>query len=321
MALNSETAALNARGTSLEPFLHAQADATIHESTRLMMAISRAAKRIAATLRRAGIDDVLGSAGETNVQGEDQQKLDVIANDIMIAELRACPGVAVLGSEEDEALIHVGTADPGLAVFFDPLDGSSNLDVGGGVGTIFSIFRAEGDTLRPGSRQIAAGYVLYAASTILVFSFGSAVYMFVLDDAAGEFLLSDPNMRIPARGKIYSVNEGNRDEFPGAYVRYLDRCHERHDSQRYAAAMVADVHRVLLKGGVFLYPPNEKSPNGKLRLMYEANPMGFVVAAAGGAASTGSQPIMDVVPEALHQRVPVILGSPENVNELLGLFD
>ncbi len=288
----------------------------------IISALSIASKTIAAKLKTAGIEDVLGEFGTDNVQGERQQKLDVIANHLLIQLLRSREGVAVIGSEENDELLLVDAAAAGgrrYAVLFDPLDGSSNLDVGGGVGTIFSIFAlgdGESGTLQPGRQQIAAGYVLYGSSTIFVLTTGNGVHMFVLDPAVGAFIRVAEHLRIPARGKTYSVNEANLDSFPAGYQRFLGQCRERGYSSRYAGAMVVDVHRVLIKGGVFLYPPTAKAPQGKLRLMYEANPMAMLIEQAGGAASIGGQPILDVAPEELHQRVPVILGSRDEVAEL-----
>ena len=283
------------------------------------------ARMISGKLKRARLEDVLGDVGRENVQGEVQQKLDVIANDILMQMLTGRDGVVVLGSEEDERLVfgaRSGVTDEQFAVFFDPLDGSSNLDVAGGVGTIFSIYRVEGDvsgdyTLCPGHEQIAAGYFLYGSSTLLVLATAGDVSMFVLDPAVGTFFRVATGMQIPAQGSIYSVNEANLDSFPDGFKRYIAKCHEAGASARYAGAMVADVHRGLLKGGGFLYPPTAKAPNGKLRRMYECNPMAKIVKEAGGRAETGNGEIMDVTPTALHQRVPVIIGSPENVDALL----
>ncbi|MGR8919293.1 MAG: class 1 fructose-bisphosphatase [Gammaproteobacteria bacterium] len=289
----------------------------------IVSAISSAAKAIAAELRTAGIEGTLGASGVVNVQGEQQQALDVIADEILIAELRAREGVRVLGSEENDDLIVVndlGDVETRYAVLFDPLDGSANLDVGGSVGTIFSIYEvAPGAerTLQPGQRQIAAGYVLYGPSTILVLTLGDGVAMFVLDPAVGNFVCVDDRVEIPVSGRTYSVNEANADGFPEPYRAFLADCRERGYASRYAGAMVADVHRVLLSGGVFLYPPTAKAPNGKLRLMYEANPMALIIEEAGGRAATGSGSILDVEPASLHQRVPVILGSLEEVDRLV----
>ncbi len=289
----------------------------------IMSAISISAKVIAAQLRRARLENVLGEVGAENVQGERQQKLDVIANETLIQVLRGRTGVAAIGSEEDEELIFVQSdAKKGTrryAVLFDPLDGSSNLDVGGTVGTIFSIIRVPGTDveLQPGHAQVAAGYVIYGSSTILVSSTGYGVSMFVLDPAIGAFMKVAENIRIPQRGKSYSVNEANAEGFPEKYQRFLRHCRHNGYSSRYVGAMVADVHRVLLQGGVFMYPPTSAAPTGKLRLMYECNPLAKVIIDAGGMATTGEGSILDVEPEHLHQRVPIVIGSPHEVQTFL----
>ncbi|MEM7405365.1 MAG: class 1 fructose-bisphosphatase [Pseudomonadota bacterium] len=298
-------------------------DATGAGLSQVMLAISVSARAIAETLRNARLRDVLGEVGNENVQGEEQQKLDVIANDILKEVLATHAGVMVIGSEEDDELIvNAASGDgPQFGVMFDPLDGSSNLDVAGGVGTIFSVYSltpATAEQLQPGRAQIAAGYVLYGSSTLMVMTTGNGVQMFVLDTGLGAFVRVEDDLRIPARGKIYSVNEANFESFPDGYQAYLRDCHEQGQSARYAGAMVADVHRVLLKGGVFMYPPTGKAPNGKLRLMYECNPMTMVVVQAGGLGETGSGSVLDVEPGELHQRVPIVIGSPDNVNDLLG---
>jgi fructose-1,6-bisphosphatase I len=288
----------------------------------IVSAISSAAKIIAARLRTAGLDGTLGASGEVNVQGEDQQALDVIADALLIQELQSRDGVVVLGSEENDELFVVSEAQSHgsrYAVLFDPLDGSSNLDVGGSVGTIFSIFEVDDGgelQLQCGRRQVAAGYVLYGPSTIFVLTLGAGVDLFVLDPAVGNFIKAGAGLRIPARGRSYSINEANLDSFPDGYRQFLATCRARGYASRYAGAMVADVHRVLLQGGIFLYPPTAKAPTGKLRLMYEANPLAFILEQAGGCGETGSGAILDVAPASLHQRVPVILGSPEDVAAL-----
>lgn len=289
----------------------------------IMSAISISAKIIAARLRRARLENVLGETGGENVQGEQQQKLDVIANETLVQILRGRSGVAAIGSEEDDELIIVESdqrrGHRRYAVMFDPLDGSSNLDIGGTVGTIFSIFRVEGDAsgLQPGSAQVAAGYVLYGSSTILVSTTGSGVGMFVLDPNIGAFMRVADQLRIPPRGRSYSVNEANVDSFPARFQRYLADLRARGYSSRYVGAMVADVHRVLLQGGVFMYPPTAKAPSGKLRLMYECNPLARIITEAGGLATTGEGDVLDVVPTELHQRVPIVIGSPDDVRDFL----
>lgn len=294
----------------------------------ILSALSISAKIIANNVRRARLDDVLGNVGSENVQGEQQQKLDVIANEVLLRTLGKRDGVAVVASEENEEPVMLREVGAGkYCVLFDPLDGSSNLDVCGGVGTIFSILRYDNPQhdaqhasgwLQPGAKQVAAGYVLYGSSTVLVMSIGMGVDMFVLDPAIGAFMLVAERVQIPAASKSYSLNEGNRLTFPAGYNKYLDWAQASGYSSRYVGAMVADVHRILLKGGVFMYPPTRKAPNGKLRLMYEANPMAFLIEQAGGkAVAAPGQRILDVQPTDIHQRVPVVLGSPDEVDHVL----
>jgi len=297
----------------------------------ILSAMSLSAKVISSKIRRARLNDVLGGLDSSNVQGEVQQKLDVIANDTLLRCLGGRKGVTIVASEENDEPIVIrdnASSEGGYCVLFDPLDGSSNLDVCGGVGTIFGILKheqpaasAEEVMLQPGSRQVAAGYILYGTSTVFVVTTGEGVSMFVLDPSIGAFLRVAQNVRIPSKGKIYSLNEGNRRTFPEGYQRYLDWAQQNGYSSRYAGAMVADVHRTLIQGGVFLYPPTAKAPNGKLRLMYEANPMAMLIEQAGGKAYAGSQRILDVQPKALHQRTSVVLGSPEEVDHVLRHLD
>lgn len=293
----------------------------------ILSAMSLSAKVISSKLRRARLDDVLGALGTENVQGERQQKLDVIANETLLRCLGRRKGVAIVASEEnDEPILLRDNLDHegGYCVLFDPLDGSSNLDTCGGVGTIFSILKhpanahtAEEAMLQAGVHQLAAGYILYGSSTVFVLTTGAGVSMFVLDPMIGAFLRVAEDMRIPSRGKTYSVNEGNRRTFAEGYQRYLDWAQQNGYSSRYAGAMVADVHRTLLQGGVFFYPPTAKAPDGKLRLMYEANPMAMLIEKAGGKAFAGKTRLLEVQPKALHQRTTVILGSPEEVDRVL----
>jgi fructose-1,6-bisphosphatase I len=290
----------------------------------ILSALSISAKIIADKVRRARLENVLGSVGTENVQGEVQQKLDVLANDVLMRTLGGREGVAIVASEENEEpviLREEGEGIPRYCVLFDPLDGSSNLDICGGVGTIFSILEHNGrassaqeSLLQTGARQIAAGYVLYGSSTVFVLTIGEGVDMFVLDPSIGAFMRVERALTIPSGNKTYSVNEGNRKSFPDCYQRYLDWAQGNDYSGRYAGAMVADVHRILLKGGVFLYPPTNKAPEGKLRLMYEANPMAMIIEQAGGKAfSAPGQRVMDIQPTAIHQRTPVILGATDQV--------
>lgn len=296
--------------------------------TWILSALSLAAKSIAAKVRTARIEDVLGEHGNANVHGEAQQKLDVIANDILMTCLGNRPSVALVASEEDEepTILRRGVEGGKYCVVFDPLDGSSNLDVCVSVGTIFSIIRndpsipgAVETVCQPGSSQLAAGYILYGSSTVFVLTTGNGVDMFVLDPAIGSFVLVKSKIRMPSAGKSYSVNEAYRHTFPEGFGRYLDWAHMNGYSSRYIGSMVSDVHRILLKGGVFLYPPTKKNPEGKLRLMYEANPMAMIVEQAGGKAVVGAGPdpaarTLELLPTSIHQRTSVVMGSPEEVD-------
>ncbi len=301
---------------------HAHAGGTF---SWILSALSISAKIIADKVRRARLENVLGNVGAVNVQGEVQQKLDVLANDVLMGTLGGREGVAIVASEENEEPVILRDDSRGVpryCVLFDPLDGSSNLDVCGGVGTIFSILAHDGEKasahdslLQPGVRQLAAGYVLYGSSTIFVLTLGTGVDMFVLDPGIGAFIRVERNLKIPAGTKTYSVNEGNRKTFPVGFQRYLDWAQTNGYSSRYAGSMVADVHRILLKGGVFLYPPTKKAPEGKLRLMYEANPMAMIVEQAGGKTLASShQRVLDIQPKGIHQRTPVILGAADQVD-------
>jgi fructose-1,6-bisphosphatase I len=294
----------------------------------ILSALSISAKIIADKVRRARLENVLGSVGKENVQGETQQKLDVLANEVLLATLGGREGVAIVASEENEEPIILREDIKGArryCVLFDPLDGSSNLDICGAVGTIFSILahdptvsQARDSLLQTGARQVAAGYVLYGSSTVFVLTLGHGVDMFVLDPSVGAFMLVERKLRIPAGNKTYSVNEGLRKGFPESYRRYLDWAQGNGYSSRYSGAMVADVHRILLKGGVFLYPPTSKSPDGKLRLMYEANPMAMLTEQAGGKClAAPGQRTLDIKPSAIHQRCPVILGAADQVDAVV----
>lgn len=297
------------------------------ELTNLLYDVALAGKYISWNVRRAGLVDILGRAGSTNVQGEEQQKLDIMANDVMQSVVGKTGRVCVFASEEDEAPVPV-EQNPGKYVFiYDPLDGSSNIDVNVSIGTIFSIHRRVTppgkpgtleDCLQPGYKQVAAGYVIYGSSTVLVYSDGKGVHGFTLDPSIGEFLLSHRNITIPDEGKIYSVNESNYDRWTDGYraavraFKGLDGSgHAR--NARYIGSLVADFHRNLMKGGVFMYPADSKSPQGKLRLLYECAPMAFIVECAGGAASNGERAISRMQPETLHQRTPLVIGSRQDV--------
>ena len=300
------------------------------EFSWLLSGITFATKLIQAKVHRAGLSDILGSQGEVNPQGEVQQKLDVYANEVLVHCLSVRESIGVLASEENERplLVHRGSEQAKYAVVFDPLDGSSNIDVNVSVGTTFSILRRpegvklnepERWVLQPGSQQIAAGYIVYGSSTILVYSVGNGVHGFTLDPAVGAYILSHPNMRMPETGKYYSVNEAYRDSFPPPYASFIDRLRGgalgRKYGSRYIGSMVADFHRTLLKGGVFLYPPTDDNPQGKLRLLYEANPIAFIAEQAGGVAIDGTNRVLDIQPESIHQRTPLVIGGRTELAE------
>jgi len=298
--------------------------------TDLMNDIAFAAKLISYHTNKAGLMDILGETGDINVQGERVKKLDIFANETMIKALDHGGHLCVMASEEAEDIIPIPEQFPlgKYVCLFDPLDGSSNIDANVSVGTIFSIFRRitpDGrpgtleDALQPGRDQICAGYVVYGSSTMLVYTTGNGVHGFTLDPSYGEFVLSHPNIKMPKKGKIYSVNESNFDYWEDSiknyvhYVKQVDPESGRPLNSRYIGSMVSDIHRNLLYGGIFLYPASKRSPEGKLRLGYEANPMAFIVEQAGGRASNGYKKIMDIKPENLHQRVPLFIGSVEDV--------
>lgn len=298
------------------------------ELTNLLYDIALGTKLVAAAIRRAGLVDILGTAGATNVQGEEQQKLDVYANECLKNSLAAAGRVCVLASEEDDEPTFVGNhLDSRYAVLMDPLDGSSNIDVNGAVGTIFSIYRrvtdggapSVADVLQPGRQQVAAGYVMYGSSVMLVYSTGQGVHGFTLDPTIGEFVLSQRHIRMPEHGKYLSVNESNFPRWTKGAQAVVRAFHgeqpERMKAKnsRYIGSLVADFHRNLIAGGIFLYPSDTKNPNGKLRLSYEANPMAFIAEQAGGAATNGLKRILDIQPEELHQRTPLIIGSRSDV--------
>ncbi len=295
------------------------------EFSWLLSGITLATKVVAAQIRRAGLVDVIGSAGTTNVQGESVQKLDILANHALLSCLGSRGNVGVLASEENDEPV-VTLRDPRYGkyiVVFDPLDGSSNIDVNVSVGTIFSILRRDTDeagtreplvdVLQPGTRQVAAGYVLYGASTLFVYSTGNGVHGFTLDPLIGAYVLTHPNLKMPESGPYYSVNEANSASFSAGYQRYLNILREgkagRVYSSRYVGSLVADFHRTLIKGGIFLYPPTARHEEGKLRLMYEANPIAFLAEQSGGVATDGHNRILDIQPTSLHQRTPFAVGS------------
>jgi fructose-1,6-bisphosphatase I len=305
--------------------------ADAQDLSALMTRIALAGKLIARRLSRAGlVEDALGFTGGVNVQGESVKKMDIYANEVFISVFKQSGLVCRLASEEMEKPYYIPENCPlgRYSLLYDPLDGSSNLDINLNVGSIFSIRQQEGndeeglalDLLQDGNKQIAAGYVLYGPSTMLVYSIGKGVHSFTLDPSLGEFILSSENIQVPEHGPIYSVNEGNFwqwEESIRDYIRYVHR-HEGYTA-RYGGALVGDFHRILIQGGVFLYPGTVKKPEGKLRLLYESAPLAFLIEQAGGRASTGGEDIMDVVPTKLHERTPLIIGSKEDV-ELVQSF-
>jgi fructose-1,6-bisphosphatase I len=321
---------------TLEQFIIEQQDSFPHSTgafSRLLRDISLAAKIVNRDMRRAGLIDVYGGTGVRNVQGEVQQKMDALAHREFMQALRRGGECCLIGSEEHAEAIPLSSfsedGDGKYIVLLDPLDGSSNIDVNVSVGTIFSIYRLpegydeeEPDpeaALQPGTEQVAAGYVVYGSSTMLVYTTGNGVNGFTLDPSIGEFLLSHPDIQTPSRGRLFSINSGYYHSFEDGLCEYLDWLQEqdpetnRPAKTRYIGSFVSDFHRNLLKGGIYMYPATEGSPEGKLRLMYEANPMGFIAEQAGGAASDGHQRILDKTPDKLHQRTPLFIGSKEMV--------
>ncbi|MEM5566595.1 class 1 fructose-bisphosphatase [Psychroserpens sp. AS72] len=305
---------------------------TSGELSRLINSIRLAAKVVNHEVNKAGLVDIIGAAGDTNIQGEDQQKLDVYANDKFIQTMTKRNIVCGIASEEEDDFIAINSQDENnqnkYVVLIDPLDGSSNIDVNVSVGTIFSIYRRVtpvgtpvtiDDFLQKGSQQVAAGYVVYGTSTMLVYSTGDGVNGFTLNPAIGTFYLSHPNMRFPEDGKIYSVNEGNYIHFPQGIKNYIKYCQQeegdRPYTSRYIGSLVSDFHRNMIKGGIYLYPKSSTNSDGKLRLLYECNPMAYLAEQAFGKASDGFTRIMDIKPSELHQRVPFICGSKNMVEK------
>ncbi|XP_023326302.1 fructose-1,6-bisphosphatase 1 [Eurytemora carolleeae] len=294
--------------------------------TQLLASLQTAVKAVSAAVRRAGISDMFGVAGNVNVQGEEVKKLDVLANELFINMLRKILKFCHHIYQENDNEIEVETERQGkYIVTFDPLDGSSNIDCLVSIGSIFAIFKkphdeplAPGDALQSGRQIIAAGYALYGSATMMVLSAGHGVNGFMLDPSIGEFVLSDPDMKIKPRGKIYSINEGYEEKWEPAVKEYVkSKKMGTPYGSRYIGSMVADVHRTLKYGGIFMYPATVDSPKGKLRVLYECMPMAYIMEQAGGMASTGTKPILDIVPTSLHQRSPIFLGSKDDVEEIL----
>ncbi|MFN3194339.1 MAG: class 1 fructose-bisphosphatase [Chlorobiota bacterium] len=302
------------------------------EFTSFMHDITFAVRLIAREVRRAGINDIIGMTNTTNVHGEQVKKLDVLANELIINSLNHTGKLAVMASEENEELIHIPEKyEKGKYVMvFDPLDGSSNIDVNVTIGTIFGLYKRvtdesdkcnEKDVLQPGYKQVASGYALYGSSTVFVYTTGNGVNAFTYDPTVGEFILSYEGITIPERGKYYSVNEGNSYKWKPEFKKYIEFLKEKSDdgtrpySARYIGSGVADIHRTLLYGGIFAYPEDNSSPNGKLRLVYECNPLAMLIEQAGGKASNGKERILDLEPTNIHQRSPLYLGSKYDVEE------
>ncbi len=302
------------------------------ELSRLINSIRLAAKVVNHEVNKAGLVDIIGAYGETNIQGEDQQKLDVYANQKFIQTLTNREIVCGIASEENDDFITIAGCNNDhknkYVVLMDPLDGSSNIDVNVSVGTIFSVYRrvtpigtpaTKEDFLQPGNKQVAAGYIIYGTSTMLVYTTGHGVNGFTLNPALGSWYLSHPDMKFPENGRIYSINEGNYVHFPEGVKKYIKYCQEEEEDRpytsRYIGSMVSDIHRNMIKGGIFIYPKSSKAFNGKLRLLYECNPMAYIIEQAGGKASDGFSRIMDIQPAELHQRAPFFAGSKNMVEK------
>ncbi|MFN4911790.1 MAG: class 1 fructose-bisphosphatase [Flavobacteriales bacterium] len=309
------------------------------ELTTLLNDLVVASKIISRDVRRAGLTDhVLGAQGLVNVQGEVQQKLDVLADQTIIRAFEASGVVCGIASEENESFVAFeseGAKQGKYVVLFDPLDGSSNIDVNVSIGTIFSIYRRRSplgtlatmeDMLQKGTEQVAAGYVLYGSSTMLVYTTGNGVNGFTLDPSIGEFCLSHPNMKMPEHGRLYAMNEGNINECDPGLVGYISYCQSRENetgmpySGRYIGSLVADFHRNMIKGGIYIYPAVHASPEGRLRLLYECNPLAFIAEQAGGLATTGRERILEIQPTTLHQRVPYFVGSKGMVEKAMSFL-
>jgi len=302
--------------------------------SHLLHHVGTAAKIVNREVNKAGLVDILGNVGNTNVQGEEQKKLDIFANEHFINSLHSCGEVCAIASEENESFILFDDpiARNGKYVFLmDPLDGSSNIDVNVSIGTIFSIYRRKtkigeqatmDDFLQAGTEQVAAGYVLYGSSTMMVYTTGQGINGFTLDPSIGEFCLSHKQIKTPEDGTFYSINEGNYFKFPAGVKQYIKYCQEkdaksnRPYSSRYIGSLVSDIHRNLLKGGIFMYPETDSAPKGKLRLLYECNPIAFLIEQAGGQATAGDKRIMEITPSSLHQRTPFYAGSTNMVNKV-----
>jgi fructose-1,6-bisphosphatase I len=319
-------------GTTLDRFIKRKQDDfpfATGELSQLLRDIALAGKIINREITRCGLNNLAGAFGNTNVQGEEQQKLDVVANIRFVRALRNGGEVCAIISEEEEGIIDLDNPNGRYVVAMDPLDGSSNIDVNVSIGTIFSIYRRKSspgtpitdeDVLQKGSEQVAAGYLLYGSSTMLVYTTGHGVNGFTYEPTLGEFFLSHQNLTTPEDGKIFSINEGCLQSFEQPVKDYIEYCKEREHSGRYIGSLVADFHRNLLKGGIYIYPVTSKAKKGKLRLMYECNALAFIAEQAGGSASDGHRRIMDIEPTELHQRTPLFIGSKKMVNKAISGF-
>ncbi|CDW56013.1 Fructose-1,6-bisphosphatase isozyme 2 [Trichuris trichiura] len=301
------------------------------EFTNLINSILTAVKAISSAVRKAGMARLYGLYGSTNVQGEDVKKIDILSNELMVNMISSSFTTCLMVSEEETNVIEVTKSTQGkYVVVFDPLDGSSNIDCCGSIGTIFGIYRKTSedmpnleDVLQPGKKLLAAGYALYGSATMVVLTLGHGVNGFTLDPAVGEFILTHPKIQVPRRGRIYSINESLTKYWDKATVQYvMDKKSLSTDSEepyqaRYVGSMVADIHRTLIYGGIFMYPASTKAPNGKLRLLYECNPMAMIMEQGGGKATSGTMPILDLKPESIHQRSPIVMGSADDVEDYL----
>lgn len=306
------------------------------ELSQLLRDIGLAAKIISREVNKAGITNILGFDGSTNVHGEAVKKLDLFADQQLISALDRSMITCMVISEENDGVVKLSSKGGKYIVYLDPLDGSSNIDVNVSIGSIFSVYMKEArydptlreeDALQPGIRQVAAGYVLYGSSTILTYTTGLGVSVFTLDPSIGEFILSDRKIQIPDHGPIYSINEGSYNSWDLGLKQYIKYCQEEDEesnrpySARYIGSMVADIHRTLIKGGIFIYPHSKKYPNGKLRLMYECNPLSFIIEQAGGMATDGKTRIMELEPTSIHQQTPIYVGSKENVQKVMDFLE
>lgn len=306
------------------------------ELSQLLRDIGLASKIISREVNKAGITNILGFDGSTNIHGEAVKKLDLFADQQLISALDRSLITCMVISEENDGVVKLGSKGGKYIVYLDPLDGSSNIDVNVSIGSIFSVYMREArynpaveekDALQPGTKQVAAGYVLYGSSTIMAYTTGLGVSVFTLDPSIGEFILSDRKIKIPDHGPIYSINEGSYNSWNLGLKKYIKYCQvedpetNRPYSARYIGSMVADIHRTLIKGGIFIYPHSKKYPSGKLRLMYECNPLSFIIEQAGGMATNGNTRIMELQPEAIHQQTPIYIGSKNNVENVMDFLE